>query len=101
MEPSGQATVAIRTTLIETGHLQPPTSIQVDNFTAVEITNKSTKQKISKAMDICFHWIQDIIIQCQFCVFWKPTPITLGNYYFKHHSVAEEAIECRDWDAVK
>ena len=74
---NGQAAVRIITTLIETHHPQPPTLIQVENFTAVGISNKSIKQKRSKAMDMCFHWIQDIILQEHFNVFWKPGPTNL------------------------
>ena len=40
---NGQASVPIRTTLIEMNHPQPPTPIQVDNSTAVVISNKSIK----------------------------------------------------------
>ena len=65
-------------------HPQPPTPIQVDNSTAVGIANKSIKQKRSKAMDMLFHWIQDIIIQEHFNVFWKPGPTNLGDYHSKH-----------------
>ena len=74
---NGQAAVLIRTTLIEIHHTQPPTPIQVDNSTDVGITNKSIKQKCSKAMDMRFHRIQDRIIQEHFHVFWKPGPTNL------------------------
>ena len=60
---NGQAAVLIRTTLIEMHHPQPPTPIQVNNSIAVVISNKSIKQKRSKAMDMRFLWIQDIILQ--------------------------------------
>ena len=66
---NGQAAVPIRTTLIEMHHPQPPTPIQVDNYTTVGIANKSIKKKLSKAMDMRFHWRQDIIIQEHFNVF--------------------------------
>ena len=82
---NGQAAVPIRTTLIEMNHPQPPTPIQVDNSTAVGIANKSIKRKHSKAMDMRFHWIQDIILQEHFTVFWKPGPTNLGYYHSKHH----------------
>ena len=59
---NGQAAVTIRTTLIEMHHPQPPTPIQVDKSTAVGISNKIIKQKRSKAMDTCFHWIHDRIL---------------------------------------
>ena len=36
-------------------------------------------------MDMRFHWIQDIIIQEQFNIFWKPGPTNLGDYHSKHH----------------
>ena len=65
---NGQATVPIRKTLIEMHHLQPPTLIQVDNSTAVGIANKRIKQKRSKAMYMCFHWIHDRILQEHFNV---------------------------------
>ena len=66
-------------------HPQPPTLIQVDNSTDVGISNKSIKQKRSKAMDIRFHWIHDRIIQEHFHVFWKLGPTYLGDYHSKHH----------------
>ena len=82
---NGQAAVPIRTTLIEMHHPQPPTPIQVGNSASVGIANKSIKQKRSKAMDIRFHWIQDIILQEHFNLFWKPGPTNLGDYHSKHH----------------
>ena len=82
---NGQAAVPIRTTLIEMHHPQPPTPIQVDNSTAVGIANNSIKQTRSKAMDMCFHWIQDRIFQEHLNVFWKPGPTNLGDYHSKHH----------------
>ena len=66
-------------------HPQPPTLIQVDNYNAVVIANKSIKQKRSKAMDMRFHWIQDRILQEHFNVFWKPGPTYLVDYHSKHH----------------
>ena len=82
---NGQAEVPIITILIEMHHTQPPTPIQVYNSTAVVIANKSTKQKLSKAMDMRFHWIQDRILQERFNVIWKPRPTNLGDYHSKHH----------------
>ena len=75
----------IRTTLTEIGHPKPPPPIHVDIATAVGIANKSIRQKMYKAMDMWFHWIQDRILQRQFNVFWKPGPTNLGGYHSKHH----------------
>ena len=82
---NGQAAVPIRTTLIEMNHPQPPTPIQVDNSTAVGLSTRASNKKRSKAMDIRFHWIQDIILQEHFNVFWKQGPTDLGDYHPKHH----------------
>ena len=82
---NGQSAVPIRTALIEMHHPQPPTLIQVYNYTTAGIANKSIKQKHSKAMDIRFHWIQDRIIQEHFKVFGKQGPTNLGDYHSKHH----------------
>ena len=75
---NGQAAVPTRATLIEMHHPQPPALIQVDNSTATGIANNSIKQKRSNAMDMRFHWIQDIILQEHFNVFWKSGPTNLG-----------------------
>ena len=45
----------IRVAAIEMGHPQLPTPIQVDNSTAVGFTNKTIKQKMSKAIDMRFY----------------------------------------------
>ena len=66
-------------------HPQTPTPIQVEKTIAVGITNKSIKQKLSKAMDMRFYGIHYIIIQEHFHVFWKPGPTNLGDYHSKHH----------------
>ena len=51
--------VPIRITLEEMGHSQPPTSVQVDNLTALGIPTGTIKQRKSKAMDARFYWIRD------------------------------------------
>ena len=46
-------------TLIEMGHPQPPTPIQTDNSTAFGIVTNKIIPKVTKAMDMCYHWLQD------------------------------------------
>ena len=82
---TAQTAVPIRTTLIEMGQKHVPTAIQVDNYTAVVIATKEFRQNKSKAMDMCFYWINNIIDQGQFRVFWRPGPENLGDYHSKHH----------------
>ena len=36
-------------------------------------------------MDMSFYWINNIIEQGHFRVFWRPGPETLGDYNSKHH----------------
>ena len=76
-----------RTALEEMGHPQPPTHIQVDNSTASGISNKSIKQRRTKAMDMRFYWIQDRIQQNQFRVFWQRGADNLADYFTKHHPI--------------
>jgi hypothetical protein len=83
---NGQEAVPIRTALLEMGHPQPATPMQVDNSTAVGFANNTIKQKRSKAIDMRFYWIQDRTLQKQFLVYWKPGSTNLGDYHTKHHS---------------
>jgi hypothetical protein len=69
---NGQDCVAIRQTLIELGHPQPPTPIQVDNTTARSFANGTMKQKRSKSIDMNFYWIQDRTQQGMFHIYWGP-----------------------------
>ena len=82
---NSQTLVPIRTTLTEMGWKQVPTSIQVENSTAVGIATKVFFQKKSKAMDMSFYRINKRIKQVQFRVFWIPGPENLRHYHSKHH----------------
>ena len=81
----GQDGVPIRTTLIEMGHPQPPTPLQVDNTTARSFANGTMKQKRSKSIDMNFYWLQDRENQSQFHIYWGPGTGNLGDYHSKHH----------------
>ena len=58
---NAQTAVPIRTTLSEMVWTQGPTSLQVDNSTAVGIATKEFCQNKSKAMDMQFYWINNRI----------------------------------------
>jgi hypothetical protein len=60
--------VPLHTALIEMGHPQPDTPIQTDNACAAGISNKTVKQRRSKAIDMRFYCICDRIKQGQFLV---------------------------------
>ena len=50
-----QEAIPICTLLLELGHPQPATLIQVDNSTVVGFVNDTIKQKQSKAIDMRFY----------------------------------------------
>ena len=51
------------------------------------------KQKMSKGMNMQFHWIRDRIQQNQCNVYWKPGPTNKGDYHSKHHLEAHHIQE--------
>jgi hypothetical protein len=54
---NAQSGAPLRVTLIELGHIQPPTPLRIDNSKEFGIFKKTIKQKISKAMDMRYHWL--------------------------------------------
>eukprot|EP00978_Attheya_sp_CCMP212_P016491 scaffold43259_cov66-Attheya_sp.AAC.4 len=73
------------TTLVEMGHPQPSTPIQIDNTTTLGIVHSNIRQRRSKAMDMRFYWVQDRVRQGHFNVYWRPGSTNLANYFTKHH----------------
>jgi hypothetical protein len=49
----------LRCTLEDLGHRQGATPIQCDNTCAVGLANNTVKERMSKAVDMRFHWIRD------------------------------------------
>jgi hypothetical protein len=83
---NAQSGAPLRVTLAELGHIQPPTPLRTDNSTAFGILNEKIKQKISKAMDMRYHWQTYRVRQKQFDVYWRPGRENLVDYHTKHHS---------------
>jgi hypothetical protein len=65
---NAQDACTLRQTLIELGHLQPPTPLQTDNQCADGIINKTVKQTRSKAIDMRYYWLRERVHQKQFRV---------------------------------
>ena len=78
-----QAAVSLRENLIEMDHVQPVTSVHVDNACAVGILNETFRQRRSKSMDMRFYWIRDLIHQNQFHIFWEKSSSNLADYFTK------------------
>ena len=72
------------------GHLQPATSMQVENSTFDSIMNRKIEQKLSKAMDISSYWVRGRVKQKHFDLFNKPGGINLGDYYTIRHLTANQ-----------
>ena len=60
----------MRTALAEMGHQQPPTPVPTDNTAPNSIVNIMAKKR-SRAIDMIFYWVRDIIQQNHFHVFWE------------------------------
>ena len=65
---NGQEAVLIRTLLLELGHPQPDTPIQVNNYIVYGFANNTINKKRSKAIDMRFYWIRDLTSQGQFLI---------------------------------
>jgi hypothetical protein len=61
-----------RAILANLGHPQPPTVFICDNEVAIGLANRTICPKISKSLDMWFHWLRDRIDQSQFHVVFVP-----------------------------
>jgi hypothetical protein len=66
---NAQSGAPLRVTLTEVAHIQPPTPLRTDKYTAFGILNETIKEKRSKSMDIRYHWLTDRVHQTQFDVY--------------------------------
>jgi len=91
-----QEAVPMLNTLVELGHPQPShgTPIETDNSTAHDILKAQVCLKVSKAFDMCYHWIKDRIAQGQFNHFWDSGKQNCGDYFTKHHPLAYHLLMC-------
>jgi hypothetical protein len=85
---NAKETIALRTTLEELGHEQPPTPIVTDNSTAAGIANDTVKMKQSKAMDMRFYWSRDKVKQGIITVTWRAGSVNRADYFSKDHPPA-------------
>jgi hypothetical protein len=67
---NAQSGAPLRVILTELGHIQPETPLRTDNSTSLGILNETIKQKRSKAMNMRYKWLTDIVRQKQFDVYW-------------------------------
>jgi len=78
--------VETRIALMEMGHHQPPTPLELDNTTAYGIITKQLLPRRSKAIDMRYYWLRDRENQKQFNIYWSKGENNLADYFTKHHS---------------
>jgi hypothetical protein len=76
---------SLQQTLNEMGWPQPRTPIQMDNLTAVDITNLTIVPQKNKSMDLRLWWLRCREAQEQFCFYWDKGSRNLADYHTKHH----------------
>jgi hypothetical protein len=72
-----------RRILHDLGYPQPPTTILCDNEFAVGLANDTITPKLSKSIDMRFHWLRDRIRQRQFRVQHVPGVLNIADYFTK------------------
>ena len=83
---NGKEAVDLRDKLQEMVNLQnEPTPIQIDNSTAMVITNNTIKQRRSKSIDMIFHLVRDRTTQKKQLLYWRLGDKNLAAYHTKFH----------------
>ena len=59
-------------TLVKMGHPQLRTPIQTDNYAAYYVVTNNVQPRITKAMDMRFHWLRCKGSQGQLRYYWRP-----------------------------
>jgi hypothetical protein len=77
-----------RQILSDMGYPQPPTPIFCDNEVAIGLANDSINLKMSKSLDMRFHWVRDRIRQHQFRVLFVPGSRNIADFFTKALPVA-------------
>jgi hypothetical protein len=76
------------------GHPQLPTSVQIDNSTALGMVTNIIQHKRTKAMDMRFHWLRCCENQKHFDIYWRAGATNLADYVTKHHPVIHHQSIC-------
>ena len=67
------------------GHRQPATPFQTNNLTAECVICRKIQPNCTKAMDMCFHWLQDQKTLQWFIFSLRSGEVNLGDYWTKQH----------------
>ena len=74
------------------GHPQPPTPLYCDNEVAIGLATDTINLKLSKSLDMRFHWLRDRVRQGHFRVIFVPGLRNTANFFTKALPVARHRI---------
>ena len=87
-----QDSAPLKTLLINMGHPQPSTNLQIDNKTTEAFSEVTLKHKWSKSIDMHFDLLQDHNTQGRFDIFLCPGKDNLVGYLTKYHSLDHHCL---------
>ena len=77
--------ILLRIALLEMGHPQEVTPLEIDKTTACDILSKQLVPRRSKSIGMGFFWLCDRNNKQQFHTYWDKGRTNIGDYYTKHH----------------
>jgi hypothetical protein len=70
------------------GHPQPSTPLLCDNEVAIGLATDTINRKLSKSLDMRFHWLRDRVRQGHFRIIFVPGKFNVADFYTKTLPVA-------------
>jgi hypothetical protein len=70
------------------GYSQPPTPIFCDKEVAIGLATDTINLKMSKSLDMRFHWMRDRVRQKQFRIIFVPGLLNTADFFTKALPVA-------------
>ncbi len=80
---AGRIATNERQILEDMGHPQPPTPLFCDNEVAIGLATDTINLKMSKSLDMRFHWLWDRVRQGHFRIIFVPGKINVANFFTK------------------
>jgi hypothetical protein len=80
---AGRIATNERQILEDMGHPQPPTPLFCDNEVAIGLATDTINLKMSKSLDMRFHWLQDRVRQGYFRIIFAPGKINVADLFYQ------------------
>ncbi len=85
---AGRIATNERQILADMGHPQPPTPLLCDNEVAIGLATDTINLKLSKSLDMRFHWLRDRVRQGHFRIIFVPGKTNVADFFTKAFPVA-------------